>query len=107
MSGYVYLWEFIVAREHVREFEQAYGDDGEWVKLFRRAPGYLRTDLIRDPDHPNRYLTIDCWESEHAYQAFRSQFANEFATLDATCAAWTTSEKEIWKSQSTSQGRRS
>lgn len=96
-----------MAREHVREFEQAYGVDGEWVKLFRRAPGYLRTELIRDRENPLRYLTIDSWESEDAYAAFRSQFSKEFAALDAKCAAWTTSEKEIWKSQSTSQGRRS
>ena len=95
MSRYIYLWEFIVAPEHTREFEYAYGDDGDWVQLFRRAPGYLRTELIRHRDHPNRYLTIDYWESEAAYAAFRSQFSKEFAALDATCAAWTTSEREI------------
>ena len=95
MSGYVYLWELIVAPEHVREFAATYGEDGEWVQLFRRAPGYLRTDLIRDPDHPTRYLTIDYWESETAYAAFRSQYAKEFAALDAKCAAWTTSEREM------------
>lgn len=95
MSGYVYLWEFIVAREHVHEFEQAYGENGEWVKLFRRAPGYFRTELIRDRENPLRYLTIDTWESEDAYAAFRSQFSKEFAALDSTCDEWTTSEREI------------
>jgi len=95
VSGYIYLWEFIVAREHVAEFEQAYGDDGEWVKLFRRAAGYLRTELIRDRWNPLRYLTIDYWESEDAYDAFRSEFSKEFAALDSKCAEWTTSEREI------------
>jgi len=95
VTGYVYLWEFIVAREHVRDFERAYGRDGEWVQLFRRAPGYLRTELIRDHANSVRFVTIDYWESKAAYDAFRSQFAKEFTALDAKCAAWTTSEKEI------------
>lgn len=95
MTGYVYLWEFVVAREHVRDFECAYGKDGEWAQLFRRAPGYLRTELIRDRANPNRYVTIDTWESESAYEAFRSEFSHEFVALDAKCAAWTTSEREI------------
>lgn len=95
MTGYVHIWEFVVAREHVRDFERAYGPDGEWVQLFRRAPGYVRTELLRDPVNPLRYVTIDAWDSKAAHDAFRSQFAKEFTALDAKCAAWTTSEKEI------------
>lgn len=94
-AEYVYLWEFTVAPEHVGAFERAYGRDGEWVRLFRRAHGYLRTELHRDRVNPLRYLTIDYWESEAAYEAFRTQFATEFAALDKNCAEWTTSEREI------------
>ena len=46
--GYAYIWEYTVRPERVAEFEQAYGPDGEWVRLFRRAGGYVRTELHRD-----------------------------------------------------------
>ena len=94
-AEYVYLWEFIVAPEHVDAFEQAYGRDGEWVQLFRRASGYIRSELHRDREKPNRYVTIDYWESEAAWGTFRSQFSTEFTALDAKCAAWTIGEQEI------------
>jgi quinol monooxygenase YgiN len=95
VTGYIYLWEFIVAPEHIQAFEQAYGPDGDWVHLFRRASGYLRSELIRDRANPPRYLTIDYWESAAAYETFRSQYSTEFATLDSKCAAWTTTEREM------------
>ena len=94
-TGYVYVWEFLVKREHERNFERAYEGDGEWARLFRRAPGYLRTELLRDRANPSRFVTIDYWESEAAFAAFRSQFASEFEALDTKFAAWTTSEEEI------------
>lgn len=95
MTGYVYVWEFVVKRERVRDFELAYADDGEWVRLFRQGAGYIRTELVRDRATPSRFLTIDYWESEAAFAAFRSRFAKEFEALDAKFASWTETEKEI------------
>lgn len=93
--AYCYVWEYIVRPEHAREFERTYGEDGEWVQLFRRATGHVRTELLRDRALPDRYLTIDHWESEAAWQAFRAAFDGEFRALDARCATWTTRETEI------------
>jgi len=92
---YVYVWEFIVPHEHAAAFERAYGPDGDWVQLFRRAPGYVRTDLLRDFARPGRYLTIDTWESRGHWEEFRARFAAEFEALDAKCEGWTISETEI------------
>jgi heme-degrading monooxygenase HmoA len=94
-AGYVYVWEFRVEGERVRDFERAYSDDGEWALLFRRGAGYIRTELLRDRSTPSRFLTIDYWESEAAFDAFRSRFAKEFEALDTKFAAWTVSEKEL------------
>lgn len=91
----MYIWEFIVAPEHASVFEQTYGSSGEWVKLFRKAPGYIRTELHRDRVKPQRYITIDYWESQEAWESFRSRFSEEFASLDAKCKRWTRSETEI------------
>ncbi len=95
MAGYAYIWEYEVPVEHGGAFERAYGPEGDWVRLFRGAPGYVRTELHRDRARPGRYVTIDWWESEADWRAFREGRAREFEQLDARCAALTTREAEI------------
>jgi heme-degrading monooxygenase HmoA len=85
-AGYTYLWEFIVEPDQLEEFQREYGPSGPWVALFRRAPGYLDTRLLRDRADPQRLITIDRWTSAEAHHSFRSAFAREYAELDARCA---------------------
>lgn len=94
-AGYVYLWDYLVVPGRVEDFERAYGSEGEWVRLFRLAAGYVRTELHRDVRKPDRFLTIDYWESRAAWETFRSQFATRFEELDARCAELTVRETEI------------
>ena len=95
MAQYMYAWEYEVADGHLDEFLRAYTPDGLWVQLFRRAPGYIRTELFRDRVRPSRFVTLDYWESESAWRAFRERFAAEFEALDERCEALTLSEREI------------
>jgi heme-degrading monooxygenase HmoA len=89
---YVVLWEFQVRRGREREFARLYGSRGQWARLFRRARGYVRTDLLRDHTHAGRYLTIDAWNSRAAYAAFRWEYRREYAALDARCEKLTVRE---------------
>jgi heme-degrading monooxygenase HmoA len=91
----MYVWEYVVREEHVAEFLHTYGPDGDWVRLFRRAPGYRRTELHRDVAEPRRFVTFDYWDSEGAWRGCRARAAREWESLDARCAAWTESEREI------------
>ena len=93
--GYVYVWAFTVREGATTEFERLYGPEGGWVGLFRRAEGHLGTDLHRDVTAPNRYLTVDRWESEAVFRAFRASFAAEFEALEAAGEKLTTNETEI------------
>ncbi len=93
--GYAYIWEYAVRPERVTEFEDAYGPNGAWVELFRRAKGYVRTEFHRDRNDPNRYLTIDYWDSAEAWEAFRNDMASEFEAIDARCEGFTLEEREI------------
>lgn len=52
------------------EFEAVYGPEGEWARFFRTGRGYVGTELLRDVEHPRRYLVVDRWESRDAYNAF-------------------------------------
>ena len=91
----VLVWEYRVPDAHVAEFERRYGPDGDWARLFRRGQGYLGTHLLRDPDEPGRYLTLDRWRRAQDWHAFKAAHAADYAALDATCDALTTSERSL------------
>lgn len=81
--------------EHVTAYERAYGPDGDWVRLFRRDPAYVRTALLHDRENPLRYVTVDHWQSRAAYLEFRTRFRAEFAAIDATCETFTRDERHV------------
>ena len=75
---YSYIWEFDVHPYHKDDFESSYGEEGEWVQLFRRHPGYVRSVLLRDKCDPFKFVTVDTWKSEKDYQTSRKQFTREY-----------------------------
>lgn len=79
---FVYMWEYHVPPESVDQFRELYGSHGEWVKLFRRAAGFVETTLFQDSKDHRRYVTVDRWESEASFREFRATFAAEFERLD-------------------------
>ena len=95
MAFFCYVWEYEVASGLAAEFEAAYGPEGEWVRLFRRDPAYVRTELYRDSHRPQRYLTLDFWQSRAARDAFRERFRDELEAVDARCSRLTASELHV------------
>ncbi|MBI5502095.1 MAG: antibiotic biosynthesis monooxygenase [Deltaproteobacteria bacterium] len=93
--GYSYVWEYVVRGEHAADFLRTYGPDGDWVRLFRRAPGYVSTELLRDRVRPGRFVTVDRWRSKEDWEAFRSAFGAEYEAIDARCEGWTAHEAEL------------
>jgi len=91
----MYIWEYLVRADFVAEFLRAYGPEGEWVQVFRRAKGYVRTELHQDHENPLRFITIDYWDSRASWAAFRIEFAAEFEFLDARCENYTETERQI------------
>ncbi len=89
------LWEYSVPLEHVADFERHYNSSGTWVIFFRRAAAYHGTVLLRDTETPGRYMTLDHWDSEDAYQAFSAEHEAEYRRIDAMCAALTSSERRL------------
>jgi heme-degrading monooxygenase HmoA len=89
---YVIVWEFLARRGEERRFESAFGSDGEWVSLFKRAPGYLGTQLCRDARNARRYATVDYWTCPEAYRAFRLRWRDRFEAIDERCRALTDRE---------------
>jgi heme-degrading monooxygenase HmoA len=94
-AGYATLWEFAIAPARRADFEAHYGPEGTWARLFRRANGYLGSELLQDRSDPLRYLTIDRWESREAWQAFRRDHGAEYERLDREFEGLTMSEAPL------------
>lgn len=92
MPGYTYLWEFQVKPGCEGAFLEHYGAEGTWARLFRSAPGFVETRLLKDRTAPLRYVTIDRWQNGAAYDAFKRAFARQYTALDAACEDLTVSE---------------
>ena len=93
--AFVVVWEFDIRADAEEAFLQAYGEDGEWARLFRRGTGFLRVELARSIAKSNRFFTFDYWVSRQAFEAFGVEFATEYKTLDKKLTGLTERERRI------------
>jgi heme-degrading monooxygenase HmoA len=93
--GHVIIWEFQVQAGMEKQFEEVYGPKGDWARLFSQDGAYLGTELIRDLKTTCRYVTLDYWSSEQAYDDFRNRYLDEYKAIDQKCGAMTEDEREI------------
>jgi heme-degrading monooxygenase HmoA len=89
------MWKFRVRQDAEPAFTEMYGPLGAWALLFRTAPGFLGTELLRDLEGARRYVTIDRWESRDAYDAFRRASEDEYEALDRAGARLTDVESLV------------
>ena len=61
----------------------------------------MGTELLRDVTDPQRYLTIDRWDSKEAFKEFLSQWEYEYNSLDALCEGLADSESPLGRWEST------
>jgi len=92
---FVIVWQFDITEEKAIAFEDVYGPKGSWATLFARSSEYLGTELLRDAYVPGRYLTIDRWQNEEAFRAFRAQHDLEYEEVDRACDSLTAAEVRI------------
>lgn len=92
---FVVVWQFEIAEDKIAAFEAAYGPEGAWAQLFRTSPSYLGTELLRDAYVPGAYLTVDRWQSEADFRAFRKAHDQEYEVLDRQCDSLTSRETRI------------
>jgi heme-degrading monooxygenase HmoA len=92
---FVILWQFDIAEAQVPAFEAAYGASGSWAQLFARSADYLGTELMRDAYVPGRYLTVDRWQSEEGFRAFRAAHDSDYESLDRACDTLIMAESRI------------
>ena len=88
-------WEYHVYPDRIDEFRAFYGSEGGWVKLFRRAKGYLRTELFEDLEISGRFVTTDFWESRQHWEKMKHDYAEQYDCLDRACESLTEDETLI------------
>jgi heme-degrading monooxygenase HmoA len=92
---HIIIWEFKVQPQHLDPFSSAYDSDGDWARLFHQAEGYRGTQLLRSSEEPNRFLTIDVWDSEPCFQLFQERFGPQYRELDSRLEGFTVCEKKV------------
>jgi heme-degrading monooxygenase HmoA len=93
--AYLAIWEFEINTDFCSQFEETYGSEGAWARLFRQSPEYRGTKLIRDLTRRGRYLTLDYWTSRDAFHRFEQAHAAEYANLDQQCERLTDHEAMV------------
>jgi heme-degrading monooxygenase HmoA len=91
----VIVWEFRVQPGQAAGFERAYGPEGDWARLFRRSPAYRGTELLRDPEDPDRYRTLDRWDGASDFAAFKAAHGGDYDALDAICEPLCSEERLV------------
>ena len=92
---FVALWEFEVKPGSKEKFEEVYGANGAWAKLFLQDSQYKGTRLVKDVERERVYLTLDFWESREAYEKFKKENAAEYDRIDKECEGMTVREDRI------------
>jgi hypothetical protein len=87
------LWEFVVRKDKIGDFERNYGPTGSWADFFARSPAFRGTVLLRGAG--GRYITRDGWDNVESFHNFRRQYAQEYDELDRLCEGFTESEKHL------------
>ena len=76
-------------------FVAAYGPEGDWADLFRRAEGFRGTTLLRDAANPLRFVTLDRWDSLNDFERFREEFGSAYVEMDARFERLSSAEQLI------------
>lgn len=92
---YTIIFEFFVFKGKAKAFEELYGQEGAWVKLFRKSSGYKGTELMINPEDPHHYITVDKWQSEEIYYAFLHEHQKEYQKIDALGDSFTFDQRRV------------
>ena len=92
---FLILWEYEVKSGSEKRFEDMYGPDGGWARLFQTDSRYRETRLLRDPFRSNVYLTLDFWVSRDSYEIFLANHKSEYQSIDALGETLTVSERRL------------
>jgi heme-degrading monooxygenase HmoA len=93
--SFITIWHYKIKPGSEKEFINLYNNAGEWVKLFSKFAGYIKTVLIKSTGDDNIFITLDYWESKEDYYLFKKNSIKEFSEIDKMGEKLTIEEKHI------------
>jgi heme-degrading monooxygenase HmoA len=81
-GSYIRIWELQAKPGSEAEFERVFGPGGEWENLFKKTKAFLGTEIFRDMENPSRYMLVDRFSSQAAFQQFLEKFRAQYDELD-------------------------
>jgi len=79
---YTVIWQYKINPAYRSEFEELYGQEGKWIKLFKQSKNFIETEFYQCKVNSERYITIDKWQSESDYKTFKIAHGEEYNALD-------------------------
>jgi heme-degrading monooxygenase HmoA len=95
VEAFAIVFEYQVSPDRASAFERVYGSDGDWARFFAEDPEYRGTELWTSLRDVERYVVVDCWDSEAAYADFRNRNANEYERRSAASASLYEAERVV------------
>ena len=92
---FVAIWKYEVDLNRLEQFEELYGQNGKWVALFKKAAGYINTELVKGISSKNIYISLDKWESQALYEKFYEENKSTIDSIDKEGDELTLSETKI------------
>lgn len=82
MKIYQLVWKYECDPALASAFEEAYGRQGAWFRLFETSDDFLGQEFMKDVS-TGAYMLIDRWLSKEIYEAFLDDHQAEYETLSA------------------------
>ena len=80
------MWQFDVKDGRETDFEQLYGEDGEWATMNRQTRSYLGSSFLRDQNRAMRYIVIEYWSEMIVYEQHRTYRSDAIASIETHLA---------------------
>ncbi|MFT5641994.1 MAG: heme-degrading monooxygenase HmoA [Cyclobacteriaceae bacterium] len=71
------VWKYTVKEATKSEFEEEYGRQGTWFKLFEKTDNYMGLELLHSHTASQQYILIDRWTSREDYESFTTENREE------------------------------
>jgi len=82
---YAIIWKYKIIPDSKEAFEQLYGSEGSWAKLFRTSKDYLGSHLHNSEEDSNTYLLIDAWRNGQSYMEFLKTNEEQYKLFSSQC----------------------
>ena len=80
---YTILWKYRVRPKNQELFEQEYGANGAWSKLFCTSQNYSKSILSKSDDSKDTYILMDIWIDKNSYECFLKESKSSYEYLSS------------------------